>query len=318
MAKKNEFPPVLIVSGSEELLRRRFLQEMRETQKAAGWTVEDVEGSNKAAVLDALEGDMFIETKTLAVVNQPDKVDLELLEQHTKATSYLTTLLLHIEGEPDGRKKFGKFVKEMDQFHKSFPKPKEWDAPAVASEFVIAEMTRYGKTIPRPLAGALVQRVGFDLGMLSFECLKIATLADGATIEPDHVKGGMAQIAEAAVGPILDALETRNRKKLVKALDRVRATSKYDPTMRISRFLGSTVQKWLQAVYLENLPPRVAAQELGLNPWYFENKVLPAANRWGKEGVVRLTHDLAAAERSVLNGAISPWTILSARLLASC
>lgn len=315
---KTDFPPLLIVSGSEELLRRRFVKQMRATQKAAGWTVEDVDGKNKSAVMDALEGDMFIETRTLAIVQSPHKVSLDLLEQHSKDTHYLTTLLLHIEGEPDKRTKFGKFVAGMSSVHKAFPKPKEWDAPKVATSFVVEELQRYGKTIPVKLSAALVHRVGSDLGLLSFECLKIATLVDGDVVESHHVKGAMAQISEAAYGPLLEALAARHKANLSRALRRIEATSKADPTMRVCRFLATTVHRWLQAAYLDNLPPAVAAQELGMNSWYFENKVLPSAKRWGKRGTTRMIHDIAAAERAVLNGAVDPWTVLSARLLDSC
>lgn len=318
MAKKSEVPPVLILSGSEDLLRLRFLKEIRSTKKAEGWTVEDVDGGNKAALRDALEGDLFVQKNTLAVVYKPNKADLDLLKRHAETKAPLTTLLLHIEGEPDGRTKFGKFVKEMSAFHKAFPKPKEWEAPKVAAAFFADELKMHGKTIDPNLAGALVQRVGADLGMLAFEALKVAALADGEQVEAVHVKGAMAQIAEAAIGPVLDALELRDRRKLSKALDRLNATSKYDPTMRVCRFLGSAVQRWLMAVYMDNLPPKVAAQELGLNPWFFEKKILPPAKRWGKAGAVQLAHGIAASERAVLNGAQRPWVVLTARLMDAC
>ena len=51
--KKAEFPPVLVVSGSQELLRLRFLRGMKATQAAAGWDVEDVDGRNASAIADA-------------------------------------------------------------------------------------------------------------------------------------------------------------------------------------------------------------------------------------------------------------------------
>lgn len=321
---KDTFPSVLAVSGGQDLLRLRFLRNVVETQRAAGWDVVEIDGEDALAVRDALDGGggLFDQAKTLAVVSNPNKVNLDLLQAHHEAKDYETTLLLHIEGEPDGRTKFGKFVKKtLIKVHKGFSKPDEWEEPEVATAFVIEEAKLHGYTIRPALARALVDRVGTDLGMLSFEMQKMALLAQATgakAIDKEEVKGGMAPIAEAAVGPIIEALAARNRKRLSKALDRVRRTSKYDPTMRVCRFLGSTVLKWVQAAHLENLPPKAAATELGLNPWYFENKILPPARRWGKQGTVQLATDLAASERAVLNGAVSPWAVLSTRLLAAC
>jgi len=319
--KKDEFPSLLVVSGGQTLLRLRFLHELIATQRSEGWAILKVNGTDPLAVRDALGGDLFVARKTLAVVTEPTKIDLDLLQLHATDTNTDTTLLLHIEGAPDGRTKFGKFVKKLDGSHKAFPLPTEWKAPDVAVEFVVAEVKLHGYTIRPALARALVNRVGSDLGLLRFEIQKMVLLAhaNGSEIvDKAEVKGGMAPIAEASVGPMIEALAARDQKRLAQALHRVRKTSKYDPTMRICRFLGSTVIKWMQATHLENMPPKAAAMELGLNPWYFENKILPPATRWGKKGTVQLVTDLAASERAVLSGAQSPWTVLSARLLAAC
>jgi len=315
------FPPLLAVTGSETLLRMRFLKEMREAQRAAGWSVVEVDGSDAVAVRDALEGDLFSGAKTLAVVENPSDVDLDLLKRHHEAAEYGTTLLLHVESKPDGRTKFGQFVSKLGKMLKDFPKPTEWKAPEVAAEFVQQELRTYGFTIRPALAAALVARVTTDLGMLAFEVQKIALLAQSwgvSEIDGVLVRGAMAPIAEAAVAPLAEALASRNRDRVSRELVKIRATSKYDPTIRIVRLLGSSVVRWMQAAHLDSLPPKAAAAELNMNPWYFETKILPSAKRWGKAGTIRLVRDLAAAERAVFNGAISPWTVLSVRLLAAC
>ena len=323
MAKKPErLPPLLVVSGSQDLLRRRFLREVVVTQRALGWTVLGVNGASLSDVREAIEGDPFVPVDTLAVVINPEKVPVEVLEKHHESKDYQTTLLLHIEGDPDGRSKLGKTLKaSWAAIHKSFPEPSEWQAAKVAAEFVQAEMLRHKLTIPTSLATLLVDRSGADLGVLSFEVDKIATLTKvmGATVvDAIHLKGGMAPIAEASVFPIVDALGARNTKKLMKALTALRRTSRDDPTMRVSRLLATNVLKWLRATYLSQLPPKAAADELGVHPWVFESKILPAVQRWGQKGATQLVADLAAVERAVLNGAQDPWVILSTRLLSAC
>lgn len=324
MARKAEsFPPVLVVSGEQVLLRQRFLRHLVTTQKAAGWTIVTVDGKDPLGVRDALQdAGMIVQQKILAVVENPEKVDLELLQRHAESKDADVTLLLVIDGEPDGRTKFGKLVKkDLAAVHKGFPLPDSWKADEVASSFVVEEAQRHGKTIRPAVAGALVARVGSDLGMLAFEIDKMARLADAQglnTIDTDEVRGGMAPIAEASVFPISAALGTRDKKKLLVSMERVRQTAGSAATMRVARFLGSEVIKWMQAAHLDALPPKAAATELGMNPWYFEEKILPPARRWGKEGTVRLVADLAATERAVLNGAVNPWLVLTSRLVSAC
>lgn len=315
-------PPILIASGSEDLLRQRFIRDIVTAKEAEGWETDKVDGLEEGAVRDALDGSGLFSTRmSLVVVSNPHKVDLDLLKAHAEVKKPETVLLLEVDGSPNARTKFGKWVKgDMSKHHRGFPKPKEWEAPKYAADFVEEEARRHGKSISPALAGALVKRVGTDLGMLSFEVLKLDLLMDEdeKVIEAKHVKGTMAQIAEASLGPILDALSSRNEKELSKALARLRATTKSDPTIRVARFLGASVVKWMQVAHLDSLPPSVAARELGLNPWYFENKVLPVAKRWGKSGTLRLVSDLATAERAVLRGAIDPWSILTVLLLTNC
>lgn len=324
MAKKpDKFPPLLVVSGGQDLLRRRFLLGVMATQRAAGWKVVEVDALIPGAFQEALQGDPFGDAvPTLVVVSNPEKIPLELLERHAALSDYTTTLMLHLDGEPDGRTKFGKAVKgTWGPVHKSFPLPTDWQAPKVAVDFVQAEMSRLGFTIPVSLATILVERAGADLGVLAFEVEKIAILAklDGVTtIDPKHIKGGMAPIAEASVFPISEALAAKQPKKLMKALTALRRTSRDDPTMRVSRLLAASVMKWLQASYLTELPAKAAAEELKVHPWVYETKVLPALQRWGRPGTIQLVSDLAAAERAVLSGARDPWVVLTTRLLAAC
>lgn len=323
MAKKpDKFPPLLVASGGQDLLRRRFVAQVKETQRAAGWVILTVDAEVPGAVQEALDGDLFQPHETLAVVTNPEKLDLALLERHHASKDTLTTLLLHLEGEPDGRTKFGKAVKATwAAVHKNFPLPSDFQGPKIAMEFIQAEATRLGCQFPVGLAEALVDRAGSDLGVLAFEVEKITMLTklDGVTVVGvPHVRGGLAPIAEASVFPIADALAVKNTKRLLKALQALRRTSKEDPTMRVTRLLGTSVTKWLQAAYLDALPPSAAAEELGVHPWYFETKILPAAKLWGKGGMIHLVSDLAATERAVLNGAIDPWIVLCSRLVAAC
>ena len=82
--------------------------------------------------------------------------------------------------------------------------------------------------------------------------------------------------------------------------------------------MGAEALKWLQAASLDSMPPKAAASELGINAWYFEKKVLPVALHWGTPRLVQLIRVLAASERGLLSGHVSPWDGLCVRLLSTC
>jgi DNA polymerase III delta subunit len=201
--------------------------------------------------------------------------------------------------------------------------PKSWDADEFASDFIVKEAKRRGLTISTALAGAMVERAGSDLGVMSFEVLKLQMLAQatGVTdITPDLVGQSLAQLTEAEVQPVIEAVSQRNVKRLCQVLDRLYRTSKQDSTVAVCRALGSAVLKWISVADLRSKgkSPDEAASLLGLNPWFFKSKVLPQTSRWSARELIDLLHALACSERAVLSGAVHPWQGLVGRLVSIC
>jgi DNA polymerase III delta subunit len=318
----DEAPPVVFVTGSDHFRRRRFLRgfvrEMRETR-----TVQHVKGSDKGALIAALSEPDFTGRPVLVVVDQANKVDLALVEDHHKGKDNSAVLALHYEGTPRGNTKFGKLVKKLSGVHRGFTAPTTWDADEDAVNFCVEEAKRLGKPLTVDLAQALVSVIGSDLGLLSFEILKAVRLAE-ARGEPGittaHVKAVKADIAEAQVFPVVRALEARNVKRLIRTLTMVKARSKTDPTIWVCRVVGPNAQKWLTAANLDakGVHPDTAADQLGMKPWYYKNKVLPFAQRWKQAGAIRLIRAVAESERAVFDGHVAPWTGLVARLVKVC
>jgi DNA polymerase III delta subunit len=157
--------------------------------------------------------------------------------------------------------------------------------------------------------------------VLAFELQKMAMLAairGKKAITKDEIRDARAELVAASVGPVLDAIRTRHRPTLIKTLTRLRQQSKHDPTMLVTRVLTAEASKWLQAASLDSLPPKAAAASLGINAWYFEQKILPTAKSWGRDRLIRLLQALALSERGVLDGHLDPWIGLCCRLLACC
>jgi DNA polymerase III delta subunit len=315
----NDWPPVLFVSGSEGFLRRRFVAEIVAEARSCDRVIDYVNAKEPGALRSMLSGGVFIETPTLVLITNPEKVDLDVVDAHDKAGDNTYILLLHAERTIDARTKFGKYVKAHKKQHRSFVTPVSWKAEGVAAEFCVEEAKRHGKTLGSQIAKALVSVIGTDLGVLHYEILKAATLAtaDGAgSIEVRHIRGSKAPLAEAEIAPVIRALEAVDLSRVLKALDRVKVTSKTDPTIKTCRFIAASTTKWVAAANLDAIgyPAKEAADTLGMNPWFYENKVLPPAVRWGVPKLARLLRAVAASERSVKLGHVEPWAAFQARL----
>lgn len=311
-------------SGSLAVLRIRQVADYIRQNEAQGVRIEYADGEVPGSIEQAMSESPFFGDsgeRVLVVVENPHKGSLDLYRKHLGEKEPRVLLLLHYDGDPKGNTKFGKFAKELKS-HKQFTEPSQWEALDEAVKFLQAEAKReHGKELDKAVASLIAQRAGTDFGVLVFELRKMALLADhdqSNVIERKHAVGAIAEIVEVDISLLMDTLRSRNRKAVAVILKLVRSRSRSDPTMHLCRLLGSEALKWLQAVSLEHVPPKAAASELGLNPWYFETKILPVAKSWGKENIIRLIHALADAERGVLSGHIDPWIGFSAGLLRAC
>ncbi len=289
-----------------------------------GRSISRVDGNNMGEVLAALSEPDLTGRPALVVVDNPSKLDLKLIEAHQARGNSSARMVLHYEGKTRGNTKFGKLVnKTLKGQHKEFLEPKPWDAGDLAIKFCIAEAKERGKSMSGTLAGGLVSIIGTDLGMLAFEILKAVRLAeflgdDKLTIE--HIKAVKAPLNEAEMSPIIKALELRKVVPLIRALDRLRSSRTKDPTIWVCHAVQSTALRWLAITDLmqKDVAPKDAAAQLDMNPWFFKNKVLPHARRWGRKRNIRLVKALAASERGVLSGHQDPWTGLCSRLIEAC
>lgn len=316
-------PPILVVKGDEEFLRCRFVRRIIESDQEEGSRIVHVDGKKPAEVADALGGGFLMSEPTLAVVTHPEKVDLDRLTAHSKLKNPDTVLLLHVEGEPRKNSKFAKFLDTLKKVTKTFKAPAKWDQDEAAAKFCVAEAKEHKLTLDEKLASALVSRVGGDLGVLSFEIQKMALLAQAqgsSAIEAAHIRGGMAAMLEADVFPLMEALSKRTRKKVGKALCRIKNTSRGDPTIKTVRILGPQAVRWavILDLFERGISPDDMAIQLDLNPWFFKNKVLPQVARWDRASALKLVSAFAQTERVLFSGGVNPWVVLQALLLRLC
>jgi len=325
MAKRE--PNILIVTGDEDFIRRRTVREIVAAKAADGWRTDQVDGADSAQ-LDAVlgSGGMFLQVskRSLVVVENPEKADLEIYKAHADDEETDIILLLHYEGNPAGNTKFGKWVATQKANVKECKTPaKKWEIPEKYAAFCVQEAKKRGLTLDGGLAGAIVERAGANLGVLSFEILKLVMLAqaEGVTvITPDNVKASLAVLLEAEVQPVIVALSGRNQKRLSTTLERLRQTTRDDATIPVCRSLSSSVLRWFSVADLreQGKSPDEAALLLGQNPWFYRNKLLPQVSRWSRRDLLELFRALAISERKALSGAVNPWVGLVGRLLSVC
>jgi DNA polymerase III delta subunit len=315
---------IFAISGSEDLLRRREVQRTVEEQSKKGWRVEYVDGAKQGSLEDAV-GDVFFDTgqPLLVVVRSPEKVKIEVYEELRKNGRDHIVLLLDHEGDPKGNTKVGKFITGLGKAHKSYEKPTPWKAAEGAVAFCIHEAKAKGKVIDPQLAEGMVQMLGTDLGALAFEIEKIVTLADveGVTdVSADIVKAAYAPLSETPFTAVSDALGVRDRRGLSRAMNRVKRTTKGDPTLGVvRRSLGPAVQQWISVSSLlaQGNSVEDVAITLGRKPFFVQN-VVKVTRRWQMSELLHIVKILADAERAVLSGMIHPWVRFSADLISIC
>lgn len=321
-----KFSPVVAITGSEEYLRQRDVSATINAQIKSGWHVEYVDGASSGSLESALgTGGFFLENpRILVVVTNPEKVKVEILQEHQASGNTDVVVLLDHEGDPKGNTKIGKFIQGLGKWHRNFPVPdKEYKRKDQAERFCTEEARRRERVLPDNVASQMVDRLGTDLGFLAFEVLKVCVLAEAEGVKEitlEMVKGSMAPLNSTEALVIADALMGKNPSAVTLALRRVRKSSKDDPTIQVSQQVGGVVLGWLETASLRDqgkTPDEIVAL-LGKNDWYVKNKLLPQLQRWTVPELVGLVQSLAQAGQAQRSGSISPWTFLCSHLLRAC
>jgi DNA polymerase III delta subunit len=324
---------LIAVTGDESFLRRREVRKAVSTQSKNGWRIESADGEIPGSLDSAMTQNPFVgegSDKLLVIVQNPDKVDIEILRDHWANGDGDTVLIMEYDGNPSKATKFGKLCDELAKNHRSFPALPEYKRGPVAVDFCRDEARARGYTLPAELAEGIVNpRVcGTDLGVLSFEVQKICMLAhlDGVTeIGPKQVQGAIAPMNETPATEVQDALLKKQKDRLVRALNRVKKTSHDDPIMLLLRVLGNSATTGLiiadalkRKASVSDIVDQLSTGEKKMNAWMVENILIPPVRKWKVSEFAKLIRALAEVERAVLNGAISPWVTLCIRLMEVC
>lgn len=124
-----------------------------------------------------------------------------------------------------------------------------------------------GREIAADAADLLVQRTGFDLGILGSEIEKAALFAGDGRIEAEHVAATVAGDRAQAIEELTDRLARRDLGGAVRALRGLLGAG--EPPIKVAAFLAASVRRALHVAELaeEGLGQDAIAQRLGVPPW---------------------------------------------------
>jgi len=300
----------------------RAVRSVIAAQTEKQWSLFEVDAAESNGISAAFSHAALSGAKTLALVQNPDK-DIQAIEQHIQSNDDFVILLLHYEGDPKEGTKFSKLLASLGSAHHKFStSAKSWEQETAAESFCVSEAKMHGLKLDKALAQSLVEYAGTDIGVLSFEILKIATLAkaDGLSeITKPVVRACIADVAGDGIQLVVKALEARSARLLVRALKKVTLTHK-DPMILLCRTVESRAYTWLPIAKAreDGLTTKQAAEASGANVWQYMNKLAPQAARWGTKDILQLIQVMATSERCLVRGVIDPWAGMTARLLALC
>lgn len=312
-------PPVVSCSGNHDFVRDRWLRLFCRELEKDGRTIEEVDGEEAGVLSSTLASSMFMPQRRAVVVHNPMKADLDLLKSYEDEGHTETIFVLYQRSKIRGNTKLGKWLKTIPG-NKTFDKPKPWEMEDAARVFFVEEVDRLGMSITPRLASAVVRRIGTDFGYLAFEAYKMSILCESrglGTVGVEEVKSTLAPLAEVELNPLFKSFQSGKVKTLARVLRQIEDSSPSDPTMKVCRIVGPTATQWFCLLSLEDqgLSPDQVASALGVKPWTYRNILSPPARALGRQKVVGIIDAFAEAERAVLSGAMSPWSVLVSRLL---
>ena len=319
-------PSVVVVGGTEAYLRDR---EIRKAVLAAVSTGRDVVecGPSDADPMQAVSYAGTFGMPTLVIVSA-SQLKVEDVEKHVAAKKSPVTLLLKVDGELDEKK-----VPSIAPVHGAnriaFSKPKTRKAQTKAAvKFARkeADSRMQSKDVfPLRLAEALVNTVGTDLGVVSNEVLKVASLARARGVSPitvDLLKATLHRPSGVDLTRVRKALVAMDPVAMMKALDRLKGGVNGDPVMLLLRAKGAPGKQallWLQICSLlsQEATSEEISHRLKIPSWAVKGEIA-AAKRWGSSRLSKLVVSLSEVERGALSGAPSPWVSCVTALVGSC
>jgi DNA polymerase III delta subunit len=318
MSKWKNPPPVCILSGREEYLRKREQNEAVSMCIQTGRLVEYLNGED-GSLSDVLSNTgVLFDEKTLVFLSNPEKANLDLLIEHHQGGENDVAVVVLVEGEIKSKSKLEKLSKALpEKLTAKFSSPKPWERDEWAMKFVMDDFRRNDKAISSELAMAIVNVIGTDLGVLHFEVMKVCYLLDSKGVRdatPEDLRSILAPFSEASALPLIEAIGEKSIARVSKLLLQIKKTTggpKSSTVLKTMALLNSNLVKWILVRDLldRGIGTSEISERSGLNEYVLKKNVLPLVRKWSQNSLLRFFSKLVEIERGVRLGWVDTWSV---------
>lgn len=312
--------PLMFVGGSEDfLVRRARLLAFKGAHTFGRHVMRDIPQSE---IEDAIQEADTFGSPVLIWVHDPQLTEAFLTE-YAGRTDNNVCLVLSTLSVLNTDKVPAPFNSVPEAYRLVYNRPaSRRDREKAALLFAVSEAKRLKVELPDSVAEALVGLVGDDLGVISFEIEKAATLARArkeGSLTPALIRETIRPSADLDLRPLSSALSQRNPAGIAKALTRLPGPEALPLLLRGRGGPADLALVWLQAAELLDKGSSVEelSARLGQPKWAVEKEIVPATKRWGQRRLSRLVSSLARVDGALLRGAPSAWNLLASSLISS-
>jgi len=215
---------IVVLHGKEQMLKRLYLQELRQALEQAHGEVETLSFDGRSvelsAVLDELRGFSLMQHHKLVLVEDADtfvKNHRQAIERYAQRPVDHATLVLRADnwnkGNLDKHIEAIGAVINCSLLHES----------SAVDWLIKRARSQYGRVLEKPAAEAMVERLGVDLSLLESELSKIALLGEAnEPIKQAHVEELVGKSSDeqawAAQEALLQALQTGSTDQAVRTV----------------------------------------------------------------------------------------------------
>ena len=315
-------PPVLVMGGSEQFLVQREIRNAKLSMFKNGIRTERVSTDNE--VIDLLTGCGTFGDTCLIHIEIDNVNELTIKELLDNPLPQVCLLVESTKELPKKCSWLDLVPKKMIREH-NIPS-KQADRVKVAQRFLSYECDRIlgtSNTIEDNLSNAIVNVVGVDLGILSFEATKYALCAkyNGVQkITSDIVTGLIKQGEDLDLDGLRQSLKLKDKKRLALSLYKIRTKSTTDPTMLMLKGRGGPLDVLYNLLLVKQClkqkkTPEEISSRLGIPLWILQKDLLTVAGNWEMKTLKQMVYLLAELESKILKGCPNSWAACESILL---
>lgn len=300
-----------VIYGTFKDLAFHASREIINDAYALGWEVIYLDGkkSSKSEIEEAFELGLFDVVDKLIVISNP--TGLKNLADIPQKEGFG---VLYLADRVVPKALMGVKKKDCYEIPKSKKKLAEWYV-----KFFQKMVAKQGKQISLPICESVVQRVGQDVGVLTYEALKIGYIAEGSEVTPKEVLSVIAPLKEMDGVLLTDAVLSWNPTNFLKTCARFEKNRDKDPTMGVVAGLlhKNVVQLLSVRLCIDNGITSVQgiSEEIGVQSWLVDDVLVPRARRFTAKKLREILGVLYHCENLAVSGVVSPFSAFKTGLL---